>query len=312
MTARQGYMALLVAAAAAIIFAITRVENWGVLCLIVLALALLGVRKDAKAITWGQFLPLGLVVLFVFFLIYNYANPMWHRMIGYQTANVRHIFKWNDIFNAIPFNDASFFRIWQPDWLRRFFGWVYNYGFALSYWICVIRAFCTKDVQKFGRYSLAGYLLQVPLILPFYNLVLLQEVWYVQGTPDLLERALTPEQQYATALNCFPSMHTSIAFAGFLLVMREKSVWYRWWIGTYCMLIIFSTMYLKIHWIIDVFAGMAFAYGCVKLADWIVGTRRFASFVHWFESFGGRLQDRFAGRQRASQTGESSERSIDG
>ncbi|TNJ63472.1 phosphatase PAP2 family protein [Paenibacillus hemerocallicola] len=293
MTARTGYMTFLVAAAAAIIFAITRVENWGILCLLVLALALIGAGKDAKAISWGQFMPLGIVVLFVFFLIYHYANPMWHRVVGYQTANLRHIFQWNDIFNSIPFNDARYFRFWQPDWLTTYFQWVYNYGFALSYWICVIRAFFTKDVQKFGRYSLAGYLLQVPLILPFYNLVLLQEVWFVQGTPDLLERALTPEQQFSTTMNCFPSMHTSIAFAAFLLAMREKSAWYRWWIGTYCISIIVSTMYLKIHWIIDVFAGMAFAYGCVKLADWIVGTRLYASFTAWFEGLGGRLQERF-------------------
>ncbi|PYI57265.1 hypothetical protein DLM86_02140 [Paenibacillus flagellatus] len=292
-------MAVLVAATAAIIFAITRVENWGVLCMLVLALALIGTRKDAKAISWGRFMPLGLVVLFLFFLIYNYANPMWHRVVAYQTSSLHHIFNWNETFNAIPFNDASLFRIWQPEWLTRYFQWVYNYGFALSYWICVIRAFFTKDVQKFGRYSLAGYLLQVPLILPFYNIILLQEVWFVQGTPDLLERALTPEQQFSTAMNCFPSMHTSIAFAGLLLSLREKSAWYRWWIGTYCVSIIVSTMYLKIHWVIDVFAGMAFAYGCVKLADWIVGSRAYGAFAARFESWGGRLQDRFVAKRAA-------------
>jgi membrane-associated phospholipid phosphatase len=167
---------------------------------------------------------------------------------------------------------------------------VYDYGFALSYWIVVIRAFFTKDVQKFGRYSLAGYLLQVPLILPFYNMILLQEVWYVQGTPDLMERNLTPDQQFATAMNCFPSMHTSIAFAAILLAMREKSLWYRWIIGTYGVSIMISTLYLKIHWIIDMFAGMLFAYGCVKLADWIVGARPYRAFVRKFESLGARLQ----------------------
>ncbi|WP_193556299.1 phosphatase PAP2 family protein [Paenibacillus ginsengarvi] len=307
-------MALLIAAAAAIIFAITRVENWGIFCLLVLALTLIGVRKDAKAISWAHFLPLGLVMLFLFYLIYHYANPMWHRVIGYQTENLRHIFNWNKSFNAIPLNDAPFFRLWQPDWLTAFFRWVYNYGFALSYWVCVIRAFFTKDVQKFGRYSLAGYLLQVPLILPFYNLILLQEVWYVQGTPDLLARDLTPEQQFATALNCFPSMHTSIAFAGFLLVIREKSLWYRWWVGSYCILIIISTMYLNIHWIIDVLAGMAFAYGCVKLADWIVGTSGYAAFARSFEALGGHLQRRITGTgaRQASASRDAKQNSLGG
>ncbi|MDF2669319.1 MAG: hypothetical protein K0R67_1625 [Paenibacillus sp.] len=290
MSIKKPVMVLLILVTLMLIYGITRVENWGILCVVLLVLALYGTRKDAKPISWGQFMPLGLIVLFIFFLIYKYANPMWHMVVGYQTENVRHIFNWNDWFNRIPLNDAAFMHIWQPRWLTLYMQWVYDYGFALSYWIVVIRAFFTKDVQKFGRYSLAGYLLQVPLILPFYNMILLQEVWYVQGTPDLMERNLTPDQQFATAMNCFPSMHTSIAFAAILLAMREKSLWYRWIIGTYGVSIMISTLYLKIHWIIDMFAGMLFAYGCVKLADWIVGARPYRAFVRKFESLGARLQ----------------------
>jgi len=207
-----------------------------------------------------------------------------------QTKSIRHVFNWNDLFNSIPFNDAAIFRLWQPKWLTHYMQWVYGFGFALSYWICLIRAFFTKDVHKFGRYALAGYLLQVPFILLFYNTILLQEVWYVQGTPDLLERGLSAEQAFSTALNCFPSMHTSIAFAGLLLSMRERSRWYKLMIGTYCVSIIVSTMYLKIHWVIDVIAGMLFAYGCVKLADWIVASRPYGAFAQKFEGLGERLE----------------------
>jgi membrane-associated phospholipid phosphatase len=283
------YLPLLLAATAYVIMAITKVENWGVFSLAVLFAALFGVWKDAKKITWIQFLPAGFLTLVAFYLIFNYANPFWNQVVGWQTREIRHIFKWNDLFNAIPFNDAAFFRVWQPAWLTEYFQWVYMGGFTLSYWICVIRAFFTKDVKKMGLYAMAGYLLQVPLILPFYNTVLLQEVWYVQGTPDLLERVLTPEQQFSTAMNCFPSMHTSIAFAAILLAMREKSRWYKWLVGVYCSSIIVSTMYLKIHWIIDVFAGMAFAYGCVKLADWIVGRKFYDAFAEKFEGLGTKL-----------------------
>lgn len=302
MLTKKIFIPLLLVISFGLVYAISRVEDWGILCIVVLAMALYGTRKDAKPMSWGQFMPLGLVVLFLFYLIYMYANPMWHRVVGYQTENVHHIFKWNDWFNSIPLNDASFMRIWQPDWLTKYFQWVYQYGFALSYWICVIRAFFTKDVQKFGRYALAGYLLQVPLILIFYNTVLLQEVWFVQGTPDLLERDLTPEQQYSTALNCFPSMHTSIAFAAILLAMREKSRWYRWVIGIYGVSIMLSTLYLKIHWVIDMFAGMLFAYGCVKLADWLVGSRMFVAFTRSFESLGAKLYSRIVKDQPTATT----------
>lgn len=291
------YLPLLVIATAVVIFAITRVQSWSWLCVILLAAALYGTRRDANGISWHHFMPAGLLTLLAFFLIYNYANPFWHWVVGWQTESVRHIFQWNGLFNSIPFNDARMFRVWHPKWLTGYMQWVYMYGFTLSYWICVIRAYFTKDVQKLGRYSLAGYLLQVPLILPFYNLVLLQEVWYVQGTPDLLERGLTGNAAFSEVLNCFPSMHTSIAFAGLLLTLREKSKWYRAIMSIYCISIIFSTMYLKIHWIIDVLGGMLFAYLCVKLADRIVGSRAFAAFQHKFEGFGARLEKRVVLRE---------------
>jgi membrane-associated phospholipid phosphatase len=195
--------------------------------------------------------------------------------VSWQTETIHHYFQWNLIFNAIPFNDGAIFRLWQPKALTWYFMWVYTNGFALSYWICIIRSFFTKDVKKIVSFALAGYLLQVPFVLVFYNTVLLQEVWYVQGVPDMLHRILTPAQKFSTTLNCFPSLHTSIAFSGFLLAMREKSKWFRWWIGIYSISIIVATLYLKIHWILDVLAGILFAYGSVKLTDLIVNSNIF-------------------------------------
>jgi membrane-associated phospholipid phosphatase len=290
MILKKYYMPLLIIATAVVLFGIFQVQSWGWQCLVVLLLALIGTRKDANDISWKKFMPAGFLTLLVFYVIYHYGGPMWDRVISFQTENIRHIFKWNDLFNSIPYNDAAWARIWQPEWLTDYMAWVYMNGFTLSYWICVIRAFFTKDVKRLALYSLAGYLLQVPLILPFYNTILLQEVWYVQGTPDMLERPLTPEQQYTTAWNCFPSMHTSIAFAAILLSLREKSRWYKWVIGIYCWSIIFSTLYLKIHWVIDMLAGMLFAYGCVKLADLIVNAKFFERFQERFHALGERLQ----------------------
>jgi membrane-associated phospholipid phosphatase len=301
---RRYYMPLLVVATAVVILGIFQVQSWGWACLFVLVLALIGTKVDAKQITWGQFMPAGFLTLLVFFAIYKYAGPLWSSVVDWQLNNVRHAVQWNELFNRIPLNDGWIFRLWQPDWLTGYMQWVYLNGFTLSYWICVIRAFFAKDVKKLALYSLGGYLLQVPLILPFYNTILLQEVWYVQGTPDLLERGLTGEAAYTTAWNCFPSMHTSIAFAAIVLAMREKSRWYRWVIGIYCWSIIISTMYLKVHWVIDVIAGMLFAYGCVKLADVIVNRKWFTAFEEKFVGLAGWLERRpqlevAAGKQSA-------------
>ncbi|MGZ4122120.1 MAG: phosphatase PAP2 family protein [Tumebacillaceae bacterium] len=284
MLLRKYSMFLWFAATAAVVLGVFRVQWWGWMCLCVLALALIGVSKDQKKITWEQFAPAGFITILIFFLIYKYAGPMWDKVIGYQLHQVRHVFNWNATFNSIPFNDGHFMRYWQPKWLTKYFSWVYMNGFTLSYWICVIRAYFTKDIKKLARYSLAGYLLQVPLILPFYNTILLQEVWFVQGTPDILQRHLEGMKAYTTAWNCFPSMHTSIAFAAILLAQREKSKWFRWVITTYCTSIIVATLYLKVHWVLDVMAGMLFAFLCVKLADLIVKAKFFENFAARFEN----------------------------
>lgn len=290
MLLRNYLQPLLILLTAILVYAIIKVDHWDIWCVFILALALYGIKHDAKKMTWAQFLPMGVFVLTLFYLIYKFANPMWHHVLALELKSVHHIFHWNEWFRTIPYNDGAIFRVWQPDWLTEYMRWVYRYGFALSFWICVIRAFFTKDVKKMGLYSLGGYLLQVPLILPFYNTVFLQEVWYVLGTPDMLQRHFTPAEQFAVTLNCFPSMHTSIAFSAILLVQREKSKWYRTIVTIYCASIIFSTLYLKIHWVIDVVAGMLFAYLVVKLADLIVNSRVYELMMAKVERYGAKLQ----------------------
>ena len=55
----------------------------------------------------------------------------------------------------------------------------------------------------------------------------------------------------------------------FLLVIREKDMIFKWVCGFFCISVIYSRMYLEIHWIIDVFAGFILAYGSVKLVDFL-------------------------------------------
>jgi membrane-associated phospholipid phosphatase len=98
----------------------------------------------------------------------------------------------------------------------------------------------------------------------------LQEVWYVLGHPDGLARNLSPQAAAGVTLNCFPSMHTSISFAMFLLVIRERDRLFKYVWGFFCLSVVFSTMYLEIHWVIDVLGGMLLAYGTVKLVDFVL------------------------------------------
>jgi membrane-associated phospholipid phosphatase len=256
-----------------VIYLIFRVQNWGIGALLLLLTALYGVWQDQNQdIPWRRFLPIGFWGLLFPYVMFKYATPFWYSVASAQTQHIRH-YNWNEWFNSIPFNDAAFLWSWEPEWMIIAFGWVYHYGFALSFWTCIIRSFFTKRLSKMIHYALAGYVLQVPLIWYFYHTIFLQEVWYVKGMRDLLSpyyRNLTPEEAIIYVQNCFPSMHTSIAFAMLLMAMREKSRSFRWTMGTYCTLIILSTMFLRIHWVIDVIAGMIFAYAVVKLADLVM------------------------------------------
>jgi len=51
-------------------------------------------------------------------------------------------------------------------------------------------------------------------------------------------------------------MHTSMATAMTIVAWKEKDTWFRWsWIG-YCSLVVFSTVYFPVHWVLDLVGGV--------------------------------------------------------
>ncbi|MDS0476121.1 phosphatase PAP2 family protein [Natrinema sp. 1APR25-10V2] len=87
-----------------------------------------------------------------------------------------------------------------------------------------------------------------------------------------------PQTQDLTAAvsantNVFPSLHTSLAVVVMLLAWRSREEYPRWFpiasFVTAC--VVFSTMYLGIHWLIDVIAGILLAIGSLFAAERIVG-----------------------------------------
>ncbi|CAG7611702.1 hypothetical protein PAESOLCIP111_01418 [Paenibacillus solanacearum] len=254
-----------------LVWRIGEVGGWTIECWILLLICLMGVRKDQVDVEWGRFFVLGIPLLGVFYYFYGTGNGLWWKIANWMFENNRHPWTWDEFMNSIPYNDAAWARAYHRPWLDGLMVWIYNFGFVLSLWICIVRSYWTRSVKKMLSYALSGHLLQFPLILPFYNLILLREVWWVKGQPDLLGREFATENDLlVNVMNCFPSMHTSISFAMLLLALREKDNIFKYTMVTYCASIIFSTMYLQIHWVLDVIAGMAFAYGVVKLADLVL------------------------------------------
>jgi membrane-associated phospholipid phosphatase len=254
-----------------LIWRIGSVGGWSKECWILLLVSLMGVRRDQIDVEWKRFFLFAIPLLGVFYYFYGSGNGFWWKIANWMFENNRHIFQWDDMMNSIPLNSAGWVRTIKTPGLDKAMVWIYNYGFVLSLWICILRAYWTRSIKKMLSYALSGHLLQFPLILPFYNLILLHEVWFVKQQPDLLHRTFASENELlVNVMNCFPSMHTSISFAMLLLALREKDRIFKTMMVTYCASIIFSTMYLQIHWVLDVIAGMLFAWGVVKLADLIL------------------------------------------
>lgn len=224
-------------------------------------------RKDVRLVSF-----LILVIPLIMFL--NYISgpagyKFWAQIRDWMSTKFM-VIELNDTFSKIPFNDAGFARIFQTETLTWYFRFVYNTGFVFCTTLPIYRAAISKDFKKIFHYLLSAHVLQIFLISPFYVTFRLQEVWFVNGHPDGLARALSPEAAAGVTLNCLPSMHTSIAFAMFLLVLREKDKIFKWVWGIYCLSVIYSTMYLEVHWVIDVIGGIILGYVTVKLVDFIM------------------------------------------
>ncbi len=224
------------------------------------------IRRDVKSL---PFLMLAIPFLIFIMYINKHGYSFWGKMLSWQMSKDI-VVDLNPMFKNIPFNDAGFARIFKTETLTWFFRLVYNNGFVLPALIPIYRAAISKDLKKMIRYALSAHVLQVFLITPFYLTFHLQEVWYVNGHADGLARNLSPNAAAGVTLNCFPSMHTSISFAMFLVVLYEKDKIFKFIWSFFCISVIYSTMYLEIHWIIDVFAGMLLAFVTVKLVDFIL------------------------------------------
>lgn len=238
--------------------------------LLLLALSFWGVRHDRLQVSWKRFLKVGVPVVLFPILMWKYFPPIWNEVVYWQLGTKTHFLDLDHFFRTIPYNDGWIFRVIQTPWLTSYFRWIYANGFTLPVLIPVYRSFLAKDSLKMIRYCLSAHVLQFVLIFPFYLSITVKEVWYVLSHPDGMARHLTPDDAAVVVVNCFPSMHTSVAFAMLLLAWREKDPLFRWVWTFFCLSVIYSTLYLEIHWITDVIAGIILATAAVKLGDWMI------------------------------------------
>jgi membrane-associated phospholipid phosphatase len=118
-------------------------------------------------------------------------------------------------------------------------------------------------VLTFGYYvSFIGYIL-FPAIGPRFTLTHLQTV-PLEGSllTDVVRDVLNALEH--NKRDCMPSGHTQIVLIALYLAYRYEKLLFSIFLPIICGLIL-STVYLRYHYVVDLFAGTAMAVGCVVI-----------------------------------------------
>jgi membrane-associated phospholipid phosphatase len=167
--------------------------------------------------------------------------------------------------------------LWMEKWIVPWFTDVMSLAYLSYYFIPVvlIAVLYLKDrmmefdramfVLAFGYYvSFIGYIL-FPAIGPRYAMTHLYSV-PLEGSfiTDFVRDILNALEH--NKRDCMPSGHTQIVLIALFLAHRYEKFLFYLFFPIICALIL-STVYLRYHYVIDLFAGVALAIGCVIVGD---------------------------------------------
>jgi membrane-associated phospholipid phosphatase len=163
--------------------------------------------------------------------------------------------------------------LWMEQWIVPWFTDIMSLAYLSYYFIPVvlIAVLYLKDrmaefdrsmfVLAFGYYvSFIGYIL-FPAIGPRYALTHLYSI-PLEGSfiTDFVRDTLNALEH--NKRDCMPSGHTQIVLIALFLAHRYEKFLFYLFFPIICALIL-STVYLRYHYVIDLFAGVALAIGCM-------------------------------------------------
>lgn len=159
-----------------------------------------------------------------------------------------------------------------------YFSVIYVYGYTFLLIFPIIAYFTLSDTRVFRR-LLTAYALNYAIGLLLYVFVIAYGPRNVMPA-EVAETMLydtNPQYQYLTrevnsSTNVFPSLHTSLSATVAAFASITRSTFPKWFpvAVVLAVSVALSTMYLGIHWGIDVAAGLILAAVCVVLSDWLV------------------------------------------
>jgi membrane-associated phospholipid phosphatase len=162
-----------------------------------------------------------------------------------------------------------------------YFSYIYIYGYIFLLLFPLLAYFVLNDNRPVREATFA-YALNYGIGLICYVLFIAYGPRNLM--PDLVDQLLYvhwPEANLLTSavnanVNVFPSLHTSLAATVALLAFRTRDE-YPLWAPVSAVIagsVIISTMYLGIHWLTDVVAGIGLAVISVAVAMWLTSPSR--------------------------------------
>ena len=158
-----------------------------------------------------------------------------------------------------------------------FFSFIYVYGYVFLLVFPIIAYFMMRRLATFKSLTVAyaaNYGIGLLLYIIFIALGPRNYITDVVAQPMYTEY---PDFQLLTSQineysNVFPSLHTSLSATVMLFAWRTRETFPRWmplamFIGS---AVILSTMYLAIHWLVDVIAGLGLAFVSYSLGIWAI------------------------------------------
>jgi membrane-associated phospholipid phosphatase len=168
--------------------------------------------------------------------------------------------------------------VWMEQWVRPWLTDIMSFAYSTYYFLPVTFIVSLYLKHRMADFTMAVFVLTFAFYVSFVGYILFPAVGprftlaHLQSIPlegsllsDLVRHTLNVLEH--NKWDCMPSAHTQIALVLLYLTHRyERSLFYLF-LPIMCALIL-STVYLRYHYVIDLFAGAAAALGCV-----IIGPR---------------------------------------
>ena len=138
--------------------------------------------------------------------------------------------------------------------------------------------YCYNQDPVALRVFCLAIMLNYLIAIPFFMFFGVTEVWFIHPKVKFLIPQFYPnfELEYRKMSgidNSFPSLHTSISITMALVAYYFKYRWFGKLLFACAVVILFSILYLGIHWFADLAAGLILAFLSVKMAMLLVTGR---------------------------------------